>query len=76
VGAAPKVEAAIFPMLIGQKSLSSSPLGSIGTTRKMLEFCARHGIAPKTETFPMSNINDAFEQLKTSPAHRIVLLNQ
>lgn len=76
VGAAPKVEAAVFPMLVGQKSLSSSPLGSIGTTRTMLEFCARHSIAPKTQTFPMADINDAFEQLKTSPAHRIVLLNQ
>jgi uncharacterized zinc-type alcohol dehydrogenase-like protein len=76
VGAAPKVEAAIFPMIMGQKSLSSSPLGSIGTTRTMLEFCARHGIAPKTETFAMSDINDAFEKLRSSPAHRIILLNQ
>jgi len=75
VGAAPKVEAAVFPMIIGQKSLSSSPLGSIATTRTMLEFCARHQIAPKTETFPMSDINEAFEKLRSSPAHRIVLLN-
>lgn len=28
VGAAPKVEAAVFPMIVGQKSLSASPLGS------------------------------------------------
>lgn len=76
VGAAPKVEAAVFPMIVGQKSMSSSPLGSIATTRAMLEFCARHGIAPKTESFQMGGINDAFEQLKSSPAHRIVLLNQ
>lgn len=74
VGAAPKVEAAVFPMMAGQKSMSSSPLGSIATTRRMLEFCVRHGIAPKTETFAMNNINDAFEKLKTAPAHRIVLL--
>jgi uncharacterized zinc-type alcohol dehydrogenase-like protein len=76
VGAAPKVEAAVFPMLVGQKSMSSSPLGSIATTRSMLDFCARHGIAPKTESFALNNINDAFEKLKTSPAHRIVLINQ
>ena len=75
VGAAPKVEAAVFPMIGGQKSLSASPLGNISTTRKMLEFCARHAIAPKTEPFAMKDINDAFEKLKTSPAHRIVLIN-
>ncbi len=76
VGAAPKVDAAVFPMIMGQKSLSSSPLGSIATTRTMLEFCERHGIAPRTEKFAMRDINAAFEQLRTSPAHRIVLLNQ
>lgn len=76
VGAAPKVEAALFPMIVGQKSLSSSPLGSIETTRKMLEFCARHEIAPRVETWAMSQINDAFEKLRQAPAHRLVLLNQ
>lgn len=76
VGAAPKVEAAMLPMIMGQRSLSSSPLGSIATTRAMLEFCARHGIAPMTESFAMQDINDAFAQLRKSPPHRIVLLNQ
>lgn len=73
VGAAPKIEATVFPMILGQRSLSSSPLGSIATTRKMLDFCARHAISPKTETFPLSQINDAFEKLRTAPPHRIVL---
>jgi Protein of unknown function (DUF1348) len=27
----------------------------------MLEFSARHSIAPITETFPMSKVNDAYE---------------
>jgi uncharacterized zinc-type alcohol dehydrogenase-like protein len=73
VGAAPKVEAAVFPMIVGQKSLSSSPLGSIATTRKMIDFCARHQITPDVETFPMSEINDAFERVKQAPPLRIVL---
>jgi uncharacterized zinc-type alcohol dehydrogenase-like protein len=76
VGAAPRIDAAIFPMIVGQKSMSSSPLGSIATTRSMLSFCARHGILPKTETFAMKDINEAFAHLRTSPPHRIVLLNQ
>lgn len=73
VGAAPKVEAAVFPMLLGQKSLSSSPLGGIATTRKMIEFCARHGITPEVETFAMDDINSAFERVKQAPPLRVVL---
>jgi uncharacterized zinc-type alcohol dehydrogenase-like protein len=73
VGAAPKVEAAVFPMIVGQKSLSSSPLGGIATTRRMLDFCARHDITPEVETFPMQDINDAFERLRQAPSLRLVL---
>jgi uncharacterized zinc-type alcohol dehydrogenase-like protein len=74
VGAAAKVEAAVFPMITGQKSLSSSPLGSIATTRIMLEFAARHQINPVTEVYPMTEINDAFEKLRNgSPRYRLVL---
>ncbi len=74
VGAAAKVEATFFPMLMGQKSLSASPLGSIATTRTMLEFAARHHINPVTEVYAMSNINEAFEKLRNgSPRYRLVL---
>jgi uncharacterized zinc-type alcohol dehydrogenase-like protein len=67
---------AAFPLLTGQKSVSGSPLGSPATTETMLEFCARHGIEPTTEFFPMSKINDAFEHLKAGKArYRIVLEN-
>ncbi len=63
-----------FPMILGQKSLSASPLGSPATTRKMLAFCARHQIAPVTQSYKLSQINDAFEQLRTgSPRYRLVL---
>lgn len=74
VGAAPKIESAVFPMIIGQKSLSASPLGSIATTRQMLDFAARHEIEPVTETFDMSDINEAFDRLENgSPRYRLVL---
>jgi uncharacterized zinc-type alcohol dehydrogenase-like protein len=66
----------VFPLIIGQKAFSGSPLGSPATTAKMLEFCARHGIAPQTEHFKMSQVNDAFEHLKSGKArYRIVLEN-
>ncbi|MFN9966166.1 MAG: alcohol dehydrogenase, partial [Lysobacteraceae bacterium] len=55
-------------------SVSGSPLGSPATTSQMLEFCARHEIAPQVERFPMSKINDAFERLHSGKArYRIVL---
>ena len=76
VGAAPSVEAAVFPMILGQRSFGGSPLGSPATMASMVEFAARHGIEPVTEAFPMSKVNDAIEKLRTAkPGHRIVLEN-
>lgn len=67
---------AAFPMISGQKSVSGSPLGSPSTVDTMLEFSARHGIAPTVETFPMSRANDALEHLRSGKArYRIVLEN-
>jgi uncharacterized zinc-type alcohol dehydrogenase-like protein len=40
----------------------------------MLEFCARHQIAPVTETFPFAQVNDALERLRSGKArYRVVL---
>jgi len=66
----------VFPLLMGQRSVSASPLGSPATTATMLDFCARHGVAPVTETFPMSKVNDALEHLASGKArYRVVLKN-
>ena len=54
----------VFPMLMAKQSMSASPLGSPVTTADMLEFCTRHGIAPVTETFPMTKVNDAIAHLR------------
>jgi len=63
-----------FSMIMAQRSLSGSPLGSPATTRDMIGFCARHAIAPVTELFPMSKGNDALEHLRAGKArYRIVL---
>ena len=77
VGAVPEPMAMVaFPMILGQKSLSASPLGSPSTTGTMLAFSARHGIAPTTESFPMSRANDAIEHLRSGKArYRVVLVN-
>lgn len=75
VGAVPEpIPVGVFSLLMGQKSVSSSPSGAPGVVDKMLEFCARHEIAPMVEEFPMSKINDAIEHLKAGKArYRVVL---
>jgi uncharacterized zinc-type alcohol dehydrogenase-like protein len=76
VGAAPKVSSEVFPLIMGQKTIGASPLGSPSTAGKMLEFSARHKIVPETETMPLSEVNEALKRLHDeSPAHRIVLKN-
>ncbi|MFM9956444.1 MAG: NAD(P)-dependent alcohol dehydrogenase [Phycisphaerales bacterium] len=66
----------IFPLIMGQKSLSASPLGSPANTATMLDFCARHKIRPVCEVFPLSKANEALEHLHAGKArYRIVLEN-
>ncbi len=68
------IPVAAFDLISGQKAISGSPLGSPATTATMLDFAARHGIAPVIETFPMHRVNDALEHLREGKArYRIVL---
>lgn len=63
-----------FALISGQKSISGSPTGSRSLIDGMLAFAARHSIAPQTEHFPMSRVNDAIEHLREGRArYRIVL---
>ena len=65
-----------FSLIMGQKSVSGSPVGSPSTAARMLAFCARHSIAPIIEKFPMSRINEALERLRSGKArYRVVLEN-
>jgi uncharacterized zinc-type alcohol dehydrogenase-like protein len=64
----------VFPLLMGQKAVSGSPTGSRTAIDAMLGFAARHGVAPKTEHFPMSRANEALDHLRAGKArYRIVL---
>ncbi len=64
----------LFPMLLGQRSVSASPVGSPANIARMLEFAARHGIKPIIEKFPLDQVNEAIEHLKSGQArYRIVL---
>jgi alcohol/geraniol dehydrogenase (NADP+) len=63
-----------FSLIMQQRSISGSPTASPVTISTMLDFAARHNLAPKTEHFPMSHINQAFARLESGQAnYRIVL---
>jgi len=61
-------------MMFKQLSVGSSPVGPPVVIRQMLDFAARHKVAPVNEHFPMSKVNDAMEHLRSGKArYRIVL---
>lgn len=63
-----------FPLIMNQGTISASPTGSPTAIEKMLEFAARHKVAPTTEHYPMREINEAFHRLEEGKArYRIVL---
>ena len=63
-----------FSLIPGQRSVTGSPLGSPMTTATMLQFAARHKIAPVVERFKVQNINDAIERVRSGKArYRVVL---
>lgn len=65
-----------FLLIAGQRTVGGSPSGSPGAVMTMLDFCARHGIAPVTEEFPMSRANEALAHLEAGKArYRVVLRN-
>lgn len=68
------IPVAAFSLIMGQRNVSGSPSGSPVAIETMLDFAARHKIAPQTEHYPMSRINEAFERLEAGKArYRIVL---
>ena len=68
------IPVAAFSLIAQQRSISGSPTGSPAAIATMLDFASRHNVAPQTEHFPMSNINEAFARLESGKArYRIVL---
>ncbi|MFL5342946.1 MAG: NAD(P)-dependent alcohol dehydrogenase [Gemmataceae bacterium] len=75
VGVAPEpIPVTAFSLIAQQRNVSGSPSGSPVAIESMLDFASRHNIAPQTEHYPMSRINEAFVRLESGKAHyRIVL---
>jgi uncharacterized zinc-type alcohol dehydrogenase-like protein len=74
VGVPPAVTTGVMPLIVGQKTISATPLGSPAVAATMLDFAARHGIAPLVEHLPLTQVNEALERLRQGkPRYRIVL---
>jgi len=59
-----------------QLSITGSFLGNRATMREMLSFAQAHGIVPKVELMPMTEVNGAIRKVKENKArYRIVLVN-
>lgn len=64
VGALPSASTVSFPLIEQQKSITICPLGSPGLVATVLACCARKGIAPVAQEFPMSRGNVAPAELE------------
>jgi uncharacterized zinc-type alcohol dehydrogenase-like protein len=63
-----------FSLIMGQRSVSGSAVGSPDTIAKMLDFAKLHDIKPVIETFSFDDINAAVARLRSGKTHyRIVL---
>ncbi|MCX7810812.1 MAG: NAD(P)-dependent alcohol dehydrogenase [Leptospiraceae bacterium] len=53
-----------IPMLLNNKIISGSAIGSPSMIYEMFQFAARHNIQAKTEVFPLENVNEAIQKVK------------
>jgi uncharacterized zinc-type alcohol dehydrogenase-like protein len=63
-------------LVTGERAIAGSDIGGRSQIREMLQFCARHAIAPKIEALPMTedNVNLAVERLRENKVrYRAVL---
>ncbi|HYI12842.1 MAG TPA: NAD(P)-dependent alcohol dehydrogenase [Thermoanaerobaculia bacterium] len=67
VGAPPNpLSVPVFGLIMGRRSISGSPIGSIAETQEMLDFCGEHDITADVEVIPIQQINEAYERLLKS----------
>ena len=63
-----------FTLIGGDRSISGSATGNPFELRKLMKFAGRSKVAPITELFPMSKINDAIQHVRDGKArYRVVL---
>ena len=65
-----------FPLIMGQRSISGSPVGNPTNIRRMLDFAAHHDIKPVVETYAMADVNNAMDRLESGQARYRIVLNR
>ncbi|QQE10463.1 NAD(P)-dependent alcohol dehydrogenase [Planctomycetota bacterium] len=66
-----------FDLIVGQKAVSGSPIGSPTTIERMFDFAALNHIKAVTETFAFEDVNQAINKLKSGQVrYRAVLTNE
>ena len=64
----------VFNLIMGQRSVSGSPVGSPATIAQMLEFAQRHEIKPIVQSYKFEQVNEALDQLRSGDVrYRLVL---
>jgi uncharacterized zinc-type alcohol dehydrogenase-like protein len=64
----------VFGLIMGQKSISGTAVGSPATIATMLDFANQHGVKPIIEKFKFDQVNEAMAHLESGKAkYRIVL---
>lgn len=64
VGAASNISVPVNALLFGQKTITTSVIGSPSRIQEMLEFAARQRVLPQTELFKLSEVNDAISKVR------------
>ncbi len=63
-----------FPLVGKRRSYSGSMIGGIKETQEMLDFCAKHNIAPEIEVIEPSYVNQAYQRvIKSDVRYRFVI---
>ncbi len=68
------IDIGVFGLIMGQKSISGSAVGSPTTIATMLDFANQHDVKPIIEKFKFNQVNEAMQHLEDGNAnYRIVL---
>jgi uncharacterized zinc-type alcohol dehydrogenase-like protein len=53
-------------LLVSQKSLAGSGIGSIRETQEMLDFCGEHNLGADIEVIAIQDVNEAWDRVVAS----------
>ena len=65
---------AVFPLIMGRRSIAGSLIGGLPETQEMLDFCAERNIVSEIEMIPAQKIDEAYDRMvKGDVRYRFVI---